>query len=99
MVLKLPLRFIAQLKQKKWLNLKIFVLCCSFKLHTLEEQILNISKTIFPKLIFHLYLSYKLPDSLLQERFMHVKYVKNLCVYNNFNAFLSKRKTMVSSKT
>ena len=40
----------------------------------------NISKTVFPKLIFHLPFRYQPPDVLLNEFDMHSTYVINHCI-------------------
>ena len=46
----------------------------------LGGHILNISKTIFPKLIFHLPLSYQISDVLLQEFHINFTYVIYHCI-------------------
>ena len=55
-------------------------------------HILNIYETIFPKLIFHLLLSYEVPDVLLHEFYIPSGYVINDCTKNNFNGFIIKNK-------
>ena len=56
----------------------------------LGGHILNISKTIFPKLILHVRISYQLHDVRLQEFYIHSPYVKNHCIKKNFNVLLSR---------
>ena len=46
----------------------------------LGGHILNISETTFPKLIFHLLLSYKVPDVLLHEFYIPSRYAINDCI-------------------
>ena len=64
-------KFYSTLKIEAILNLTIFVLFSFLSLHNIREHMLNISKTIFPKMIFHLRLSYQLPDVFLQEFYIH----------------------------
>ena len=53
----------------------IFLLFSFCNYVILGEHILNISKTIFSKLIFHLQLGDQLPDIVLRKFYMHSAYV------------------------
>ena len=64
-------KFYSTLKIEEILNLAIFVLFSFLQLRNIRGHMLNISKTTFPKIIFHLRLSYQLPDVLLQEFYIH----------------------------
>ena len=46
----------------------------------LGEHILIICKTRFMKLIFHMLLSYEVPDVLLEEFYIHSRYAMNDCI-------------------
>ena len=62
------------------LNLTIFV-PFSFSNYVISGgHILNISKTIFPKLILHMRIRDQLHDVRLQEFYIHSPDVKNHCI-------------------
>ena len=78
-ILQLSLSFIAHLKYKQNVNhkkLTIFSLC---NYVILRGRILNISKTVFPKLIFHRSLENQLPDVPFLQFYIHSTYVINHC--------------------
>ena len=49
------------------------------------------TKTILTKLIFDLQLGDQLADALLEEIYIHSKYVLYLCSWNNFSVLITKR--------
>ena len=67
------------LKKREIVNLAIFVVFF-FNDILLGGNIVNISKTIFLKLIFHLQPSYQLPADLLQEFYIHSTCVISHCI-------------------
>ena len=89
-----PLRFFenycASFTKKYWaLEKKKLEICqflsslvfCNYVI--LGEHILNISKTIFTKLILHLRLRNRLPDVPLQEFYIHSTHeTYQVCIYN-----------------
>ena len=80
------LRFFGRLKKSYTFSR---LLVCRNKA-ILWGHILNVCKTRLLKLTFHLLLSYELPEVFLQELYLHLKYVLNDCIYNNFDTLLSK---------
>ena len=74
--LQLSLRFTAHLRRRNYESDNF----CPLYFFLIGRHILNISKTIFPKLIFHLQLSYQVSDALLQEFYIHSTYVINHCI-------------------
>ena len=69
------------LKIEEIINVTIFVVFSFFFNYViLGRRILNISKTIFLKQIFHLQLSYQLTNVLLQEFYIHSTYVITYCI-------------------
>ena len=68
------------LKKREIVNLAIFVVFFFFNDIILGGNIVNISKTIFLKLIFHLQPSYQLPADLLQEFYIHSTCVISHCI-------------------
>ena len=69
------------LKIEEILNLTLFVLFSSFCNYGILGGLnWNISETIFLELIFHLKLSYQLPDALLQEVCRHLTCLINHCI-------------------
>ena len=57
----------------------------------LRGHILNISKTMFPRLKLQVLISYQLHDVRLQELYMNSPYVENHCIQSNFNALFSRK--------
>ena len=53
---------------------------CTLNYVKLGGHILNISKTILPKLIFYLRLGYQIHNVSLQEFYTHSTYVINHCI-------------------
>ena len=54
-----------------------------------HEEVLG-TKTILTKLIFHLQLEHRLADALLEEIYIHSKYVIYACISNNFSVLITK---------
>ena len=55
-----------------------FLVFCDFVV--LRGHILNISKTVFAKLILHQQLRNQLPDAFLQKFHIHSMYAINQCI-------------------
>ena len=68
------------LKKEEIVNMEIFVLFRFWLYAILRRNILNISKTIFEKLIFHLRLREQLPVVFLYEFQVHSAYVTKFCI-------------------
>ena len=68
------------LKKEETVNLKIFFVFRFLYLRNIRGHILNISKTIFTKQIFHLHLSDQLPDLVLRKFYIHSTSVIYLCI-------------------
>ena len=72
---QLSLRFIGHLKKPEIVNLTFLSSLVFGNYVILGGHILNISKAKYPKLLFHLQLSYQLPADLLQEFCIHSTYL------------------------
>ena len=89
---KVPFGFIGHLKESKSKAIKMLssLVVCNHVIF--GEYILNIFRTVFPKLLFLWWNKNQLAEVFFWEFYIDSAYVISHCFKNNFNAFLSKYK-------